>query len=115
MEEVMDKELDGRSIIVTGAGGGIGRAASLSFAGAGARVVVSDIDVANGEETVKQISNQGGTAMFVKTDITDEASVAALVDKTVTAYGKLDGAFNNAGIAPSHKPFHDIRSSRAVG
>src|SRR5260221_3106510 len=97
MEVDMARTLDGRAIIVTGAGGGIGRAASLIFAGAGARVVVSDIDVANGEETVKQISNQGGTAMFVKTDITDEASGAALVDKTVSAYGKLDGAFNKAG------------------
>jgi NAD(P)-dependent dehydrogenase (short-subunit alcohol dehydrogenase family) len=107
----MAKSLDGRAIIVTGAGGGIGRAASLIFARAGARVVVSDIDVANGEETVKQISDQGGTATFVKTDITDEASVAALVDRTVSAYGKLDGAFNNAGIAPSHKSFHDISGS----
>jgi len=104
----MARALNGRAIIVTGAGGGIGRAASLIFAQAGARVVVSDIDVANGEETVTQISNQGGTAMFVTTDITDEASVAALVDRTVSAYGKLDGAFNNAGIAPSHKSFHDI-------
>ena len=107
----MERTLEGCAIIVTGAGGGIGRAASLIFAGAGARVVVSDIDVANGEETVKQISKQGGTAKFVQTDITDETSVAALVDRTVSAYGKLDGAFNNAGIAPSHKPFHDISAA----
>jgi NAD(P)-dependent dehydrogenase (short-subunit alcohol dehydrogenase family) len=71
MEVDMERTLEGRAIIVTGAGGGIGRAASLIFAGAGARVVVSDIDAASGDETVKQISNQGGTAMFVKTDITD--------------------------------------------
>jgi NAD(P)-dependent dehydrogenase (short-subunit alcohol dehydrogenase family) len=108
MEVDMERTLEGRAIIVTGAGGGIGRAASLIFAGAGARVVVSDIDAASGDETVKQISNQGGTAMFVKTDITDETSVAALVARTVSAYGTLDGAFNNAGIAPSHKSFHEI-------
>lgn len=79
--------------------------------GAGARVVVSDVDVGSGEETVRQISAQGGTAMFVKTDIANEASVAALVERTVSAYGKLDGAFNNAGIAPGHKPFHDISAA----
>ncbi|WP_116122561.1 SDR family NAD(P)-dependent oxidoreductase [Paraburkholderia sp. BL6669N2] len=104
----MQGTLDGRGIIVTGAGGGIGRAASLIFAQAGACVVVSDVDATNGEETVHQIYAQGCTAMFVKTDITNEASVAALVKQTVSAYGKLDGAFNNAGIAPSHKPLHDI-------
>jgi NAD(P)-dependent dehydrogenase (short-subunit alcohol dehydrogenase family) len=61
MEEVMDKELDGRAIVVTGAGGGIGRAASLSFAAAGAKVVVSDRDEKGGEETVEQIVSQGPT------------------------------------------------------
>lgn len=104
----MARTLEGRAIIVTGPGGGIGRAASLIFAEEGARVVVSDIDTVNGEETVNQIARQGGTAIFVKTDITNEASVAALVERTVLTYGRLDGAFNNAGIAPSHKRFHDI-------
>ncbi|WP_408255693.1 SDR family NAD(P)-dependent oxidoreductase [Paraburkholderia xenovorans] len=61
--------------------------------GVGARVVVSDINVGNGEETVGQISAQGDTAMFVKTNIANEASVAALVEQTVSAYGKLPNGF----------------------
>jgi NAD(P)-dependent dehydrogenase (short-subunit alcohol dehydrogenase family) len=104
----MDNELEGRSIIVTGAGGGIGRAASLCFAAAGASVVVADMDEKSGQETVEEIAAQGGDARFVKTDVADEDSVASLVETVLTTYGKLDGAFNNAGIAQSHKPLHEI-------
>jgi NAD(P)-dependent dehydrogenase (short-subunit alcohol dehydrogenase family) len=108
MEEVMDKELDGRAIVVTGAGGGIGRAASLSFAAAGAKVVVSDRDEKGGEETVEQIVSQGQTALFVRTDVANEDSVAGMVEMALTKFGRLDGAFNNAGIAQSHKALHEI-------
>lgn len=104
----MDKELDGRAIIVTGAGGGIGRAASLAFAAAGANVVVSDLDEKGGLETVEQVNAQGGKALFIKTNVSDEGSVANMVEKTVARFGRLDGAFNNAGIAQSHKPLHQI-------
>ena len=104
----MDKELDGRSIIVTGAGGGIGRATSLSLATAGAKVVVSDRDEAGALETVEQIVSQGGEALFIKTDVSNEDSVAGMVEKVLATYGRLDGAFNNAGIAQSHKMLHEI-------
>src|SRR3984885_6711660 len=108
MEEVMNKELDGRVVIVTGAGGGIGRAASLSLAAAGAKVVVSDRDAKNGAETVELVAAQGGTASFIETDVANEDSVAGMVEKVLTTYGRLDGAFNNAGIAQSHKVLHEI-------
>jgi NAD(P)-dependent dehydrogenase (short-subunit alcohol dehydrogenase family) len=104
----MEKALKDRSIIVTGAGGGIGRAASLSFAAAGANVVVADLDEVSGQETVEQITAVGNKALFVKTDVSNEDSVAGLVEKVLTTYGKLDGAFNNAGIAQSHKALHEI-------
>jgi NAD(P)-dependent dehydrogenase (short-subunit alcohol dehydrogenase family) len=104
----MNKELDGRVVIVTGAGGGIGRAASLSLAAAGAKVVVSDRDAKNGAETVELVAAQGGTASFIETDVANEDSVAGMVEKVLTTYGRLDGAFNNAGIAQSHKVLHEI-------
>jgi NAD(P)-dependent dehydrogenase (short-subunit alcohol dehydrogenase family) len=90
--------LDGRVVIITGAANGIGRAAAMECSLEGANVVAADVDVAGGAVTVKMIEDEGGTAMFVPTDVTDRAQVAELVDKTLQRFGKLDGAFNNAGI-----------------
>ena len=74
-------ELMGKVAIVTGASAGIGRAAAFALAAEGAKVVVADVDVARGEQVASDISDKGGTAMFVDTDVTDDASVAALVSK----------------------------------
>lgn len=104
----MTRSLQDRAIIVTGGGAGIGRAASQAFAKAGANVVIADLDEAGGNETAALIEADGGTAMFLRTDVAKEADVAALVDRTVDRFGKLDGAFNNAGIAQSHKVLHEI-------
>lgn len=90
--------LDGKVALVTGGASGIGRESSLAFARAGAKVVVSDIDVDGGEETVGMIKDAGGDAMFIKADVAKSDEVKALVDKTVEAYGRLDCAHNNAGI-----------------
>ncbi|MGG7566803.1 SDR family NAD(P)-dependent oxidoreductase [Rhodovulum sp. DZ06] len=92
--------LDGQSALVTGAGAGLGRAIALHYAAAGARVVVADIDDAAGEETVRRIAEAGGTALYQRADVSDPGQAQALVDRAVSAFGKLDIACNNAGVAP---------------
>jgi 2,5-dichloro-2,5-cyclohexadiene-1,4-diol dehydrogenase 1 len=101
-------DLKKRSVLVTGAGSGIGREAARLAAQAGASVTVADLDAAGGEETVKQIRAEGGVAQFVRTDISDEAQVAAMVAAAVSAYGRLDGAFNNAAIGQASQLMHEI-------
>lgn len=90
--------LKNKVAIVTGAGSGIGRASSLAFARAGARVTVADVDVAGGNETLELIRQAGGEAQFVATDVSNATAVQALVAKTVSTFGRLDCAFNNAGV-----------------
>ncbi len=89
----------GKVALVTGGGSGIGRQACLVFCREGAQVVVSDVTVEGGEETLSLIKQAGGEAAFVKADVAQAAEVEALVAKTVEAYGRLDCAYNNAGIA----------------
>jgi NAD(P)-dependent dehydrogenase (short-subunit alcohol dehydrogenase family) len=96
--------VEGMNALVTGAGAGIGRATSLRFALEGARVVVSDVDVEGGEETVRLISKAGGESVFVPADVSRADHVERLVDKAVATYGKLDCACNNAGIEGSVAP-----------
>ena len=100
----MAGRLAGKVALVTGGGSGIGQATALIFAREGAKVVVADITVDGGEETVRQIQAAGGDATFVKTDVSQAAEVEALVNKTVETYGQLDCAFNNAGIEGAAKP-----------
>lgn len=95
----MTDEFKGQVALITGGASGIGRATALAFAEAGAQVVVSDVDVAGGQETVELIQAAGGEATFVAADVTQAADVEALVIKTIETYGRLDSAFNNAGIA----------------
>ncbi len=90
--------MKGKVALVTGAGAGIGRATALAFAREGASVVVSDVVVDSGEETVKMISKSGGEAIFIKTDVSKSADVEAMINKTMETYGRLDFAANNAGI-----------------
>lgn len=91
--------LTGKVALVTGAGSGIGRASALAFAREGARVVVSDVVVEGGEETVTMITQAGGESIFVKTDVAQAVAVEALIKQAVETYGRLDCAHNNAGIA----------------
>ncbi len=98
---MMQKEFQGKVVLVTGAGSGIGRASALAFAGAGARVAVSDIDTASGIETVRLIQEKGGEASFFKADVSKSAEVSDLIEQTVAKFGRLDFAYNNAGIEGS--------------
>ena len=84
--------------IVTGAGSGIGEATAIKFAHEGARVAVCDINLAACEKVVKSIADAGGSAMAVHLDVTDKASVAAMVEGVMQAWGRVDTLVNNAGI-----------------
>lgn len=90
--------LDGKVTLITGAGSGIGRAAALAAAREGARVLVSDVSERGGEETAAAVRAAGGEARFRRCDVTRQEDVDALVRTAVEAWGRLDGAFNNAGI-----------------
>jgi NAD(P)-dependent dehydrogenase (short-subunit alcohol dehydrogenase family) len=85
-------------VLITGAGNGIGQTTALAFAQQGASVVVADISQTDGEETAAKINKAGGIATFILCDVTKDQDVKALVNRTLEIYGKLDIAFNNAGI-----------------
>jgi len=90
--------VEGKIVLVTGGGSGIGRATALKLAQEGAKVMIADYIQEGGERTVKMIKDGGGTASFVQGDVSITQQVQAIVAKTVEVYGRIDGAFNNAGI-----------------
>jgi NAD(P)-dependent dehydrogenase (short-subunit alcohol dehydrogenase family) len=92
-------DFTGKVALVTGAAGGIGRAAALGFARAGASVVVADVHEAGGNETVALVEAAGGRAKFVDADVASSESVQQMVDATIAEFGRLDYAHNNAGVA----------------
>jgi NAD(P)-dependent dehydrogenase (short-subunit alcohol dehydrogenase family) len=94
-------------VLVTGGGGGIGRASALAFAKAGARVAVVDRDVAAGTETTRLVETTGAQALFIQTDVTQATQVEAMVAQVVAHFGRLDCAFNNAGIEEEHMRLAD--------
>jgi len=103
--------------LVTGGTSGIGRAAALAYAKAGYRVVIAGRRQPEGQKVVDEITKTGGDARFVRTDVTKESEVAALVEATLTAFGRLDAAFNNAGIeGATGKRLHEatVEDYRAV-
>ncbi len=117
------KTFSNKVALVTGATSGIGRATALAFAREGAQVVVSGRREKEGNETVALLKKAGGEATFVKTDVTSEAEVAALVAKTLSTYGRLDAAFNNAGVEgktgsiheQTVENYHDIMNANVLG
>jgi len=107
----MSGMFEGKVALVTGAATGIGRVGAQLFAREGAKVVVSTArNVAGGNETVKLIEDAGGEAIFVLCDVSKEDQVRAMVERCVEVYGRLDYAFNNAGVGPDGRriPLYDI-------
>lgn len=94
----MDLHLRNKVVIITGAASGIGAASALTFAREGAKVVVADLQKDLGEKIVSQIQADKGEAIFVKCDVSIESDVKNLVAKTIEKFGRIDCAFNNAGI-----------------
>jgi len=100
----MEKRLTGKVAVVTGGASGIGKVAAQIFAREGAKVVVStDSNIRGGEGTVGSITSAGGEAIFVKCDVSKAADVESMIDTCISTYGRLDYAFNNAGIGPDGK------------
>jgi NAD(P)-dependent dehydrogenase (short-subunit alcohol dehydrogenase family) len=97
--------------VVTGASSGIGRATAIALAKVGNKVVLAARRDEEGEETLRLVKESGGEGIFVKTDVSNEDNVRALVEKTVKRYGRLDYAFNNAGVVEDPAPFTSKTSS----
>lgn len=94
--------LQDKVAIITGSARGIGRATALAFAAAGAQVIVCDMDVAGGEQTAADIRAAGGRALFVQVNVTERASVDALVQTVQAQFGRIDVLINNAGVLRDH-------------
>ncbi|MBC7968777.1 MAG: SDR family oxidoreductase, partial [Verrucomicrobia bacterium] len=99
--------LENKVALVTGGTSGIGRATAIAFGAAGAKVVFSGRREAEGEATAALICDAGAECLFVRSDVSSEEDVKALVQKTIATYGRIDCAFNNAGIESSIKPLHE--------
>jgi NAD(P)-dependent dehydrogenase (short-subunit alcohol dehydrogenase family) len=98
----------GKAAFATGASSGIGRATALAFARAGAGVAVADISEQSNQETARMIENAGGRALAVRCDVTRAEDVKAALDRTLEAFGRLDFAFNNAGVEQPITPTADL-------
>jgi meso-butanediol dehydrogenase/(S,S)-butanediol dehydrogenase/diacetyl reductase len=104
-------KLEGKVCIVTGGATGIGEASAIALAREGARVSVGDVNVEEGQKTVQSIEEEGGEAIFVECDVSQEDAARRLVEETVRSFGRLDVLFNNAGINPSEGNVVDMEVS----
>jgi len=100
-------QFTGKVALITGGNAGIGRAAAIEFANQGAQVVVSARREKEGLDVITEIKASGGNAIFIKTDVSQEREVKAMVDQTLATFGRLDYAFNNAGIEQVLTPLPD--------
>ncbi|MBC7620686.1 MAG: SDR family NAD(P)-dependent oxidoreductase, partial [Candidatus Saccharibacteria bacterium] len=108
---MMNLRFDNKVVLITGGGGGIGRASAMAFARAGAQLAVTDRDAQAGEETVRQVQALGAQAVFIQADVTQAVQVQAMVAQVVAHFGRLDCAFNNAGIEEEHMRLADCDES----
>jgi NAD(P)-dependent dehydrogenase (short-subunit alcohol dehydrogenase family) len=99
--------LEGKVSLITGAGSGIGRATSKIFAREGAKLILADVVESGGQETLRMVKDAGVDAIFVKTDVSRAAEVDALIGSAVSTFGRLDCAFNNAGIGGAGRLTHE--------
>jgi len=100
--------LIGKNVAITGAASGIGRSAAILFAEAGASVFLGDWNLEGVEETAQLVVSAGGSAEARRLDVSDEDEARAFVEAAASTYGKLDGAFNNAGVTGASKLFHEL-------
>jgi NAD(P)-dependent dehydrogenase (short-subunit alcohol dehydrogenase family) len=100
--------LENKAIIITGAASGIGEEAARDFARAGARLLLADLSEDRGEAVAEAIRETGSDVLFVKTDLSDDAAIQNMVATAVDRFGRLDGAFNNAGVPPRGRSIDDM-------
>ncbi len=100
------KTIDGKTVFITGGNAGIGKATALRFAEIGCNVAIAARREKEGQQTVEEIFEKGGEAIFIKTDVRNEDEVEFAISQTVKKFGALDYAFNNAGINPQFQPIH---------
>jgi len=105
------QRFENQSVLVTGAGSGIGRAAALAFATEGARLILCDVNEAGGRETVAAAREHAAQAQFVRADVSRSADCAAMVEAAESHYGRLDVAFNNAGINIAVAPIAEVEEA----
>ena len=103
----MAGRLEGKVSLITGGGSGIGKASALAFAREGSKVVVADVNVEGGEQTVRLIQDTGGEATFVRADVSISSDVSDMVSHAVQTYNRLDCAFNNAGVSGGPGRVHE--------
>jgi NAD(P)-dependent dehydrogenase (short-subunit alcohol dehydrogenase family) len=100
----MSGRVAGKIALVTGGASGIGRAIALTFAREGAKLVIADMNADGGQQTVHMITENGGEATFVQVDVSHATEVEAMISKAVETYGRLDCAYNNAGVTQRAYP-----------
>jgi NAD(P)-dependent dehydrogenase (short-subunit alcohol dehydrogenase family) len=98
---------ENKVVLITGGASGIGEATAMKFANEGVKVVISDIQEDKGKKLVDRIKQKGGEAIFIRADVSNEEDVRSMIRKTVDQFGRLDYAFNNAGIEGEQSPTHE--------
>ena len=103
-----DKEFSGKVALVTGAANGIGRASAIKLAEKGAKIICSDVKEISGNKTVSEITENGGSAHFIRADVSNQAEVKSLMEQIIKSHNRLDFSFNNAGIGLFDKTIDNI-------